>query len=88
MNNQEMQTVLKLIGLKQEESLLKWLFMPFWKALTATIILITFCFIFNGTFFMAIILSPVIAFGIYMSRRCYNRLKELKEFDINPRYMK
>ena len=88
MNNQEMQTILKLIGLKQEEGLLKWLFMPFWKSLTATIIFIAVCFVFSGSFFTGILLSPIIAFGIYMSYKCHNRLKEIKEFDLNPRYMK
>jgi len=84
MNKNEKKTLLKLIGLKQEEGLLKWLFMPFWKALTATMILVAFCFVFSGSFFTVILLSPMIAFGIYMSRKCQNRLKELKEFDLNP----
>ncbi|MBA7541289.1 hypothetical protein ES705_33596 [subsurface metagenome] len=81
-------TLLKLIALKQEEGLLKWLFMPFWKALTGTIILIAFCFVCSGSFFILVMLAPVIAFGIYMSRKCQNRLKELKEFGLNPRYTK
>ena len=82
MNNLEMKTILKLIDLKQEETLLKWLFMPFWKSLTATIILVTFCLMFSGTFFMGIIFSPIIAYGIYMSRRCHNRLIEIKSLKI------
>lgn len=88
MNKNEKKTLLKLIGLKQEEGLLKWLFMPFWKSLTATILLVTLCLVFSGTFVMAVFSAPVIAFGIYMSRKCHNRLKEIKEFDLNPRYMK
>ena len=88
MNNQEMQMILKLISLKQEEGLLKWLFMPFWKSLTATILLVTLCLVFSGTFVMAVLSAPMVAFGVYMSRKCHNRLKELKEFDLNPRYMK
>jgi len=88
MNDQEMQTVLKLIGLKQEETLLKYLFMPFWKAITATVLLLTLCLVFSGTFVMAVLSAPMTAFGIYMSRKCHNRLKEIKEFDLNPRYMK
>ena len=88
MNNQEMKIILKLVGLKQEEGLLKWLFRPFWAALTATIILVTFCLIFNGTFFMGIIMAPLIAYGIYMTRKCEKRLKEIKEFDLNSRYTK
>ncbi len=84
MNKNEKKTLLKLIGLKQEEGLLKWLFMPFWKALTGTIILIAVCFICSGSFFIVVMLAPVIAFGVYMSRKCQNRLKELKEFDLNP----
>ena len=79
MNNQEMKTILETIGLKQEEGFLKWLFVPFWKALTATIILVAFCFVFSGAFFIGILLSPIIAFGIYMSRKCHNRLKEIEE---------
>ena len=87
MNDDERRTLLHFIGLRQEESLLKWLFMPFWKALTATIILIAFCFVFSGAFFTVILFSPIIAFGIYMSRKCHNRLKEIEEFDLNIRYM-
>jgi len=79
MNNQEMQTVLKLIGLKQEETLLKWLFRPFWGALTGTMIFIAFCFVLIGSFFIAVTSVPVVAFGIYMSRKCHKRLKEIKE---------
>ncbi len=79
LNNQEMKTILEAIELKQEEGLLKWLFMPFWKALTATMILLILCLIGSGIFFMGILFSPVIAYGIYMSRRCHNRLKEIEE---------
>jgi len=88
MNNQEMKTILKLIELKQEESFLKWLFMPFWMALTATVILIAFLFIGSGSFFSVVFLFPVIAFGIYMSRKSYKRLKEIKRTNWNPWYMK
>jgi len=88
MNNQEMKTILKLIGLKQEEGLLKWLFLPFWTALTVTVVFITLLFIGSGTFFAGIFLSPIIACGIYMSRKCYKRLKEIKEDSLNPGYMK
>jgi len=88
MNNQEMKTILKLIGLKQEESILKWLFMPFWKALTATILLIALCFIFSGTFFIGIIVVPLIAYGIYMSCKCHSRLEEIKEDNLNAAYLK
>jgi len=88
MNNQEMKTILKLIGLKQEETLLKWLFMPFWKALTGTVTLLVLCLIFSGSYFMALMLHPVIAFGIYMSRKCHNRLREIKEDNLNAAYLK
>lgn len=88
MNKNEKKTLLKLIGLKQEEGLLKWLFMPFWKALTGTILLLTLCLVLRGAFVMAVFLAPVIAFGIYMSRKCHNRLKELEEFGLDPRHMK
>lgn len=84
MNKNEKKTLLKLIGLKQEEGLLKWLFMPFWKALTGTILLLTLCLALRGAFVIAVFLVPIIAFGVYMSRKCQNRLKELKEFDLNP----
>jgi len=73
-----MKTLLKLIELKQEEGLLKWLFMPFWMALTGTMIFIAFCFVLIGSFFITVTSVPVVAFGIYMSRKCYKRLKEVK----------
>ena len=78
MNNREMKTILKLIDLKQEETLLKWLFMPFWKALTITVIFIAFLFIGRGSFFLGILLSPIIVFGIYMSCKSHNRLIEIE----------
>ena len=79
MNNQEMKAILETIGLKQEEGLLKWLFIPFWKALTATIIFAALCFSFSGSPLIAIMLIPIIAFGLYMSRKCCNRLREIRE---------
>lgn len=88
MNKNEKKTVLKIIELKQEETLLKWLFRPFWVALTGTMIFTAFCHVLNGSFFIVAMLATIIAFGIYMSRKCHNRLKELKEFDLNPRHMK
>ena len=88
MDNQEMKTILKLIGLKQEETLLKWLFMPFWKALTGTIIFLALLIIGSGAVFVGIFLSPIIAFGIYMSRKCHNRLKEIKRTNLTPWYTK
>ena len=84
MNKNEKKTLLKLIGLKQEEGLLKWLFKPFWVASTGTITLIAVCFACGGSFFIVAMLAPIIAFGVYMSRKCHNRLKEIKEFDLNP----
>ena len=88
MDNREMKTILKLIELKQEEGFLKWLFMPFWMALTATVIFIAFLFIGSGSFFSVIPLTPIIAFGIYMSRRSHNRLKEIKKDNLNVAYLK
>jgi len=78
MNNREMKTILKLIDLKQEETLLKRLFMPFWKALTITVIFIAFLFIGRGSFFLGILLSSIIVFGIYMSCKSHNRLIEIE----------
>ncbi len=78
MNNQEMRTISALIELKQEEGLLKQLFKPLWETVTATAILIILCFIFSGSFFAGVLLSPAIAVGIYMSRKCRKRLKEIK----------
>ncbi len=86
MNDDERRTLLHFIGLRQEETLLKWLFMPLWKTLTATSIFITFCFVFSGSFFTGILFSPIIVYGIYMSRKCHKRLREIKEFDLNLRY--
>ena len=77
MNNQEKRTMLILIELTQEKALLKWLFMPFWKALTATIILIAFCLVFSRTFYMGLIMASLIPYGIYMSRKCLKRLIEI-----------
>ena len=88
MNNQEAKTLLKIIGLKQEKTLLNWLFRPLWVTLTGTTVLITVCLMFSVTFFMVIMLVPLIAYGIYMSHKCHNRLKEIKKFDLNLKYMK
>jgi len=88
MDNQEIKTILKLIELKQEEGLLKYLFIPFWMTLTATVIFIAFLFIGSGSFFSVIPLAPIIAFGIYMSRKCHKRLKEIKRTNLTPWYTK
>jgi len=88
LNNQEIKTILKLIELKQEEGFLKWLFMPFWMALTAINTIVAFLFIGSGSFFTIIFLFPMIAFGVYMSRKSYNRLKEIKRTNLNPWYRK
>lgn len=88
MNNQEMKTILKLIGLKQEESLLKWLFRPFWTALTVTTVFLALLIIGSGAVFVGIFLAPVVIFGVYMMRKIRNRLKEIKEDNLNAAYLK
>jgi len=88
MDNQEMKTILKLIGLKQEEGLLKWLFRPFWTALTVTTVFLALLIIGSGALFVGIFLAPIIAFGIYMIRKIHNRLKEIKEDNLNAAYLK
>ena len=78
MHRAEKKKLLKLISLKQEETLLKYLFKPFWKALTATLIFLGFCLVFNGSFSMVLIFLPIIAYGIYTSRKIHNRLIKIE----------
>ncbi len=78
MHRIEKKKLLKLISLKQEETVLKYLFNPLWKTLTITVIFIFLLFVGSGSFFAGILLFPIIAYGIYMNRKIHNRLIKLE----------
>jgi len=69
--------LLEMVELKQEQTLIKYLFYPFWKAVRATTILLTVILLANGSWIPSVMSIAIICFGWYECLKLRARLKIL-----------
>lgn len=74
---QKLENIFELVGLKQEQTLIRYLFYPFWRALVATATLLTGVLLANGSWVLSGGTIAVICFGFYMCLKLRARLKIL-----------
>ena len=69
--------LLDMVGLKQEQILIKYAFYPFWKTVVATAIFLTVILLANGSWIPSTVLIVIICFGFYECSKLRARLKIL-----------
>lgn len=69
--------LIDIVGLKQEQTLIKYLFYPFWKAVVATTALLTGVLLANGSWVLSGGTIAMVCFSYYMYRKLRARLKIL-----------
>lgn len=69
--------LLDMVGLKQEQTLIKYLFYPFWKAVVATASFLTGVLLIVGSWIPSTITIILICFALYECLKLRARLKIL-----------
>lgn len=69
--------LLEMVGLKQEQILIKYAFYPFWRAMAATAILLTVILLVAGSWVISIVPIAIMCFSWYECRKVRARLKIL-----------
>lgn len=69
--------LLEMVGLKQEQILIKYAFYPFWRAMAATAILLTVILLAAGSWIPSVASMAIICFGWYECLKLRARLKIL-----------
>lgn len=69
----------QLVETKQREVLLRFFYVPFWKACSATLALLAVILFLSGALALTLGLAAVCGFSTYMVSRSSNQLKRIKE---------
>lgn len=70
--------LMKLAEIKQKEVLLRFFYIPFWKACTATLLLLIVILFLSGAWIFSSGLIFVCGFSIYVARRSHKHLKRIE----------
>lgn len=72
------QLIAKLVEVKQKETLLRFFYLPFWKACSATLVLLTGILFLSGAWVFASGLIVFCGFSTYMAHRSHTQLRDVK----------
>lgn len=75
------QKIMELIQLKQEQTLLKFLFLPFWKACSGTLVFLIIILCLSNAWIFACGFIIICGFSIYTVLRLRNQLKLISEVE-------
>ena len=70
--------IAQIVERKQKQTLTRFLFIPLWEALGATLVFLAILLLFSQAWVLTSSIGFVAGFSIFMARRCHNSLKQIQ----------